>query len=399
MALISRDLIDEIKKKTDLLKLVSEFTEVIPAGNNLWMAHCPHPDHEDSTPSFRICRNSNGDWSWYCGGCHMGPKDVKHHNYGSDCFAFVSWMSDYKGSPHKIGWKEALEYLAERAGISLNTNEDNRNYKLKYLIAKKKNKELLKDSEAIKYLHDRGLTDKSIKEWLIGVSEKEEFGAKVKRISFPLLSKYNRAVGESNRAIHWDKTALYPKYRNSANSKSFHKGSYLYGLHRYDSSLKELYITEGQIDVILSSQVGMRNVVATLGTSFTKEHAMILKNMDVIPCFCMDGDEAGKKAVRRAVNILSEAEIFTKVFILPEGKDLADMALELKGELEDYIREHCMMYWEFLLQEPLAIFSAQLTQLRSKVLPEIKEAAKGITTDEDDLLMKSFVKERFGIYL
>lgn len=402
MGLLSKSFIQRVKAETDLLALVSEYTDVVPAGNNLWMAHCPHPDHHDSTPSFRICHNADGSWSWYCGGCHMGAKDMKskhHRNYGSDCFAFVSWMSDYKGSKHKIGWREAVEILAKRAGIPMEVDKYDKVYLLMRNIAKKRHKDLRQDEEAISYLHQRGLTDETIEQWMLGVSEGTEFRHTVKRISFPLFSRYNRVVGESARAIHWNKDSFWPKYRNSSNSNLFHKGSYFYGLHLYDSNLPELRITEGAMDVVLASQFGALNVVGTLGTAFTKEHVTILKAMNVTPCFCLDGDAAGQKGMRRAVDMLSEAGIYAKVCILPDGKDLADLALELQDKLEEYIETNAMMYWQYLLEEPLKAFDAQLVQLRAKLMPEIMKASKGATSPNDRILMKSFVKERFGITL
>ena len=394
----TRELIDKIKRETDLLELVSEYTKVTQVSNELWTARCPHPDHNDRTPSFRICRSNDGAWSWYCGGCHMGQKNIKSEigkNYGSDCYAFLSWMSDYKGSPHKIGWYEAVQILAARVGIPLEPDKHSKTYELLYKIARKKNRDLFQDKEVLTYLHSRGLKDKTIHEWLLGVSYRNS----VKRISFPLFSKNNEVQGESSRAVNWNRESLYPKYVNSSNSKIFHKGSYLYGLHKFDSSFSEIRITEGPIDVLLAHQNKAKNFVATLGTAFTREHAEIIRMLNVTPCFCMDGDVAGRKAVGKAVEMLTNLGIYAKVCEIPDDKDLANLALEFESDLEEYIQSHSKNYWEYLLEEPLKSFNSQLTELRKKVLPKILKARNGVANKEDFILMKSYVKEKFGVEL
>jgi len=402
MGLLTKEFIQRVKKATDLIDLVSEYTEITKAGPNLWTARCPHPDHEDSTPSFRICHNADGSWTWYCGGCHCGPKDTsakKNRNYGSDCFAFVQWMSDHKKSKRKIGWRESVEILAKRAGIPMEEDKNDKSCELMYRMATVSSKKLISNEKAMGYLHERGIEDETIKKWKIGLKERQESGHHVSRIVFPLLAKYNRVVGESARAIEWGKESPFPKYRNSANSDIFHKGSYLYGLHNYNSNFPEIRITEGTMDVVTADQFGVQNVVATLGTAFTKDHAVMLENIGASPCFVMDGDDAGMKGIEKAVNLLKEHGLYAKVCILPKGMDLADLSLKFKEKTEEWIQEHTMMYWEFVLLDALGAFENQLMQLRAKAMPAIMEASKGTTSPEDEILMKSFVKERFGIFL
>jgi len=332
----------------------------------------------------------------------MGPKNISgkgERNVGSDCFAFIQWMSEHDGTDHKISWREAVEILAKRAGIPMETDQYDKAYQLLHKIAMKRHEALSDDNEALEYLWSRGLTDETIVKWKLGVTQKNEFGHDIKRISFPLLTKYDRVVGQSCRAIKWEHDSKFPKYWNSSNSEIFHKRSYLYGMHNYDSNFPELRITEGTMDVITADQFGVMNPVCSLGTAFTREHAMIIKNMGVSVCFCMDGDEAGLKGMRRAVDILKEFGVYAKVFIIPDNMDLAEFSLKMKEKTEEYIQEHSMMCWEFELQAAMKTFSSQLTALRAKAMPDIINASKCITSQEDKILMKSFVKEKFGIEL
>ena len=402
MGHLSREFIQRVKDATNLYDLISDYTELSSAGHNLWMARCPHPDHEDSTPSFRVRHNEDGGWSWWCGGCHCGPKNLKNKknkNYGSDCFAFLQWISDYKGSKHKIEWREAVEILAKRAGIPMEEDKYDGYCKVLYGIAVKDHRGLRDLKDALEYLEGRGLDSDDLARWKIGARRLREMGEEVTRITFPLFSRYNRVVGVSERLLGWTRESRHPKYRNSRNNPVFNKSSYLYGLHRYDSNFPELRITEGAMDVVTADKFGVKNVVGTLGTAFTREHVHLIKALGAAPCFCLDGDAAGQKGTRKAVELLSEAGIYAKVCILPDGKDLADFSLELGDEIEEYIENHTMNYWEYLLIEPTKIYQAKLTEVREKILPAIIAASKGTTSPEDRLMMKSTVKERFGITL
>jgi DNA primase len=333
----------------------------------------------------------------------MGRKNLTSktlRNVGSDCFAFIQWMSEYKNTPHVIGWREAVEILAKRAGIPIEADKYDKTYRMLYAVADKRHHTLMRSLKALKYMRSRGITNETLEEWRIGLWNNHEFGQNTERINFPLFSQYNRVVGESARLIDWekDKTNI-PKYRNSSNSEIFNKSGYLYGIHRYNSDTPEVRITEGCMDVVTASQFGAINVVCTLGTAFTEEHVALIKSLKAVPCFCMDGDPAGIKGIARAVSLLAEHEIYAKVCILPNGKDLADLSLELKDEIEEWIEDHTMMYWEYLLQEPLRQYEAKLNEERRKILPMIKAADKGTTTPEDRILLKNFVKERIGIEL
>lgn len=116
---------DKIKQKINLLELIKEYTDLKPAGDNIWQGRCPHPDHDDTTPSFRVWKNNDNTWSWACMGCHVGKKDTKdnkYRNYGSDCFAFVQWMSDHKNSKHIYSFTESIMVLADKYNIPSSAN-------------------------------------------------------------------------------------------------------------------------------------------------------------------------------------------------------------------------------------------------------------------------------------
>jgi len=111
----------------------------------------------------------------------------------------------------------------------------------------------------------------------------------------------------------------------------------------------------------------------------------------------MDGDAAGLKATKKKVAMLADMGIYAKVLILPDGMDMADMANKYKDKLEEYIQMNAMPYWQFVLSEESLRFEAKLNELRAQSLPAIKMALEGVRSDEDNLLIKSYLKERFGL--
>lgn len=390
------DFKDTVKAAVNLKELVEEYTKLTPVGNNVWSGRCPHPDHEDKTPSFRVYKNKNGSWSFKCFGCQdIHEKKGENNNYGSDCFAFLQWMSNYKGSKKVLTFMDALTMLAEKEGISRpaanDTYESLCNSNEKQTIMAEQN--LLPN--VTHYLVQRGLDLDDIKQWRIGCLPFKENNKTVLRITFPLFNRQKRIVGFSSRLLIEQEG--FPKYVNSSNSVIFQKRSYLYGQHLLNFNNRDIILTEGQFDVILAAKYGLLNVTAVLGSSFTEEHAVLIKKQNMIPTFIFDNDPAGIAAVERAIKVCKKKDLSAKICILPIGQDLAEMAVTLKELLPSWIENHTVPAWRYLLEDTAVRYDAALTKLRQSLIPRINMA---LPVDQDDqVLMKSFVKERFGITL
>ena len=395
--MFSEAFIAKVKAAINLKDLAEEYTELHPAGFNMWQGRCPHPDHDDSKPSFTVYFNKDKTWSWCCYGCSADKKDVKNHQYGSDCFAFLMWLSDYKGAKHVLRWPETVRILADKAGIPM--EEDKYAGVYQDLLRKTKGYQKNLFSFVRDYLHERGMRDADIEEWKVGFGTFDERCTEqpVPRVVFPLMSRYGQVLGFSRRKMPWEPREAVPKYINSPSSSHFRKREYLYGIHRYDASFPEIRITEGQFDVILGQRYGVTNLMAPLGTAFTEEHAKFIKKEGKIPCFCLDGDAAGRKATQKKVSMLASMGVYSKVVILPDGKDMADMANICKDCLEDYIERSSLPFWQYALQDKADEFDAKINELRMTMLPDIMEACKSVRSDEENLLLSSYLKERFGI--
>lgn len=376
-----QEFVDQVKETVDMVKLVSEYTDLKKVGPNLYEGHCPHPDHHDSTPSFRVWADSQ---SWACMGCHNGKKTESnklYKNYGSDCIAFIRWIE-----PKYRNWRSAIIYLAQKYHIPIPTEENDLIYKHKKTMAYSLMYNLY--GEPLKYLQDRGLTINDCDEWMIGFDGQ--------KITFPLFDRYKNILGFTRRWLHVPEGAN-DKYKNSSNSKIFNKSNYFYGIHNLDTEFDEIRITEGSMDVILANKYKAKNVVATLGTAFTQGHIDMIKHYGKIPVFCLDGDEAGLKAVNKAITLLAEQGIYSKILILPNGKDLADMSLELKEDIEEYIQKHSITYGTYIFNQTIGEYNSKVNEIKIKMMPEFRNLLDFIPSEDEKIIIKSFIRNSMGI--
>ena len=334
----SEEFVEEVRQRNDIVDVISACVHLKRSGSN-YTGLCPF--HNEKTPSFSV---SPGKQMYYCFGCGAG----------GNVFTF---LMEYEN----LTFVEALEQLAERAGMSLpDKGEDNgearrkKNIKDKvlevYKIAAKYYYALLKSeqgNEAYNYLKKRELTDDTITRFGLGYSGKsgglyrylkcqdyqddllkqtglftydEKRGAYDKfwnRVMYPIMDRNNRVIAFGGRVMG---DAL-PKYLNSPETMIFDKSRNLYGLNFVHGKTKGMIICEGYMDVIVLHQAGFTNAVASLGTAFTSQHSSLLKRYTELVYLCYDSDGAGVKAALRAIPILKEAGIQVKVINMRPYKD------------------------------------------------------------------------------
>lgn len=414
--MIDRKFIDDMKNSIDFIEFAKRYTDLKLVGNQ-YVGKCPNPYHDDKNPSFAIYKSKTNDKYeyWRCFGCHKGDgdlvnskenkgEDIKYRVYSNDIIGFYMWVTDntnhYNYAHNKIenyteiSWFNAVKHLCEEYGIAFNNSYDNEFYRLyrKYKIMNECYLEnLYHNNHLTAYLHDRGLTNDSIKKWQIGISG-NRYGPK---ITFPLLDRQSKVVGFSQRWIdkpEWAKD----KYRNTCTTKIFNKSTFLYGLHNIDYRFKELRITEGAMDVIMADQFKAKNVVATLGTSITEQHIKIIQSLDMIPVFILDGDEAGTKALKRVINKVNDAGMYCKILFLPEGYDLCDISLEEKDDIEEYIRTNSVTYGSYLLENINSWYQSELNEINMLYKKKAYEILKKAPSIEQEIL-KSNIEERIKV--
>ena len=337
MPIYSSEVIEEVVSRNDIVDVISAYIKLKKSGSS-YVGLCPF--HNEKSPSFSV---SGTKQMYHCFGCGVGGNVI----------TFVMEYENYT-------FPEAVKMLADRAGIALPvmeySGEDRRerDIKTKLLeinkIAATFYYHQLKSpagQSGLDYLKKRQLSDKTINTFGLGYAPqltgdlyrmlkekgyddellKEsglftyEKGIREKfwnRVIFPIMDINNKVIGFGGRVMGDGK----PKYLNSPETKLFDKSKNLYGLNVARSSRKNnLIICEGYMDVISMHQAGFNQAVASLGTALTPGHARLMKRYTDNVLITYDSDEAGVKAALRAIPILKEAGLSTKVINMRPYKD------------------------------------------------------------------------------
>lgn len=361
-----KEWLDKLKEETNLKELIEERTDIVlkKAGVNRYMGRCPHPDHNDSDASFYIDLNKN---TWCCYGCHSDKKNSQEGNYGSDCIALLQWLDNGKQN-----WAYYVKELAKRINMPLPEEKNQqllmRNYKLcmKYYNSM--------TDEAYDYVYGRELENETLDKWYIGYDSYD------KRIVFPLLDSYNNVVGFNKRLIDARTKGVKQKYIHSSNSEVFEKSKYIYGLNHIDKSADYIILTEGVFDVILPQQYGVKNTICALGTTLSEYQINLLAKYDKELIVAYDCDKKGLKTLKKIMPQLKAAGIRAKMLPLPEDKDLADLALQLKEDLLEYIMDNAMSYAYYQAKEIIKDYNKELFELNYK----FTNILKAVEFDEED---------------
>ncbi|HDA7039414.1 DNA primase [Staphylococcus aureus] len=341
---IDQSIINEIKDKTDILDLVSEYVKLEKRGRN-YIGLCPF--HDEKTPSFTVSEDKQ---ICHCFGCKKG----------GNVFQFTQEIKD-------ISFVEAVKELGDRVNVAVDieATQSNSNVQIAsddlqmiemheliqefYYYALTKTVE---GEQALTYLQERGFTDALIKDRGIGfapdsshfchdflqkkgydielayeaglLSRNEEnfsyYDRFRNRIMFPLKNAQGRIVGYSGRTY----TGQEPKYLNSPETPIFQKRKLLYNLDKARKSIRkldEIVLLEGFMDVIKSDTAGLKNVVATMGTQLSDEHITFIRKLTSNITLMFDGDFAGSEATLKTGQNLLQQGLNVFVIQLPSGMD------------------------------------------------------------------------------
>lgn len=346
MEKIPYDVILDIKSKVNIVDVISEYLPVEQKGKN-YFAICPF--HDDHNPSMSISPEKQIYTCFVCGA-------------SGNVFNFVA---NYE----KVSFVSAVKKVAQKAGIKLDINvkddykpkdtKYDKYYKMFDITNKyyQNNIKSVYGKKAIEYLHNRKIDDDVINEFEIGLSMNDNNVSKLlekkgydvnelidiglcgkkdnfiydifrNRIMFPLYNLDGKPVGFSGRIYNGEKDS---KYVNSKESIIFKKGNLLYNYHRALSHAREkhqIIVVEGFMDVIRLYTIGIKNVVATMGTAITKEHANLLMKLSKNIVLCFDGDKAGEKATISALDALEKIGITPKIIRLEDDLDPDDYIIK-----------------------------------------------------------------------
>jgi DNA primase len=363
------DDVTQVRERTDIIKLLSEYITVKKAGRN-FKANCPF--HNENTPSFMISPDRG---MWHCFGCGKG----------GDAFTF---LMEYE----HMEFPEALRFLAKRAGITL--TEGPRNSELSgtreklyemntvaasfyhYLLTthkvgktalsylekrgvRKGTLETFKIGYApssgdalVRYLRKKGYSDDDLYESGLGTRRMRGMSDFfTERLMFPLIDHRDNIVGFSGRVLISD--ADGPKYINTKETPVYHKGQQFFGINiAKDAMRKEdaALLVEGEFDVISCFQEGIRNAVAIKGTALTRDQVGLLSRYVKQVILGFDDDSAGQEALVRSLAFLEDADVTTSVVNIPGGKD-PDEAIQHDPIAFKQALKHAVGVYDYLLEK------------------------------------------------
>lgn len=350
MPLYSDDLVEEVRSRSDIVDVISQYVKLHKRGSN-YVGLCPF--HNEKTGSFTVSASKQ---MYYCFGCGAGGN-------------VITFLMNYENET----FPEVLQELADRAGVELPKQEvspeakqqaDKRSRLLevqkeaaKYYYALLRSP---RGRQAYEYFHKRELSDETMRKFGLGYSDKysddlyrylknkgyedsllkdsglvsfdERHGGHDKfwnRAMFPIMDMRGKVIGFGGRVMGEGE----PKYLNSPETQIFDKSRNLYALHIAKSTKKpQMLLCEGYMDVIALHQAGFDNAVASLGTAFTTGHASLLKRYTKEVYLTFDSDGAGIKAALRAIPILKEVGLTAKVIHMEPYKDPDEFIKALGAE-------------------------------------------------------------------
>ncbi len=385
--------IKEIKERVNIVDIISGYVNLKKSGDN-FVGLCPF--HNEKTPSFTVNEKKG---VFHCFGCGAG----------GDVISFLTRIRNE-------GFNDTIRYLANIAGVQLQEKalDKNRNnyYSINEQLANYYHNLLFSDpigKKAFKYLTvERGLSTKTINDYMIGYAPNKwdtavsflktnniqfnmalDIGIIMKkqtgndyfdrfrgRIMFPIKDYRGRIIAYGGRKFEGED----PKYLNSPDSDIYKKGMSLYGIDIAKPSISKTgyaIFVEGYMDVLIMHQYGFKNTVATTGTAVSLYHINTVSRLvrDVI--FLFDGDEAGKKAAIRTLEVIIDSDIEGKFALLPQGYDPDTFVIKYGSSAMNQLITSAESLFEYYVKNALKDSKNTITD-RLKAINNIVELLKKI---------------------
>jgi len=409
------ELIEEVKRATDLVDLISSHVPLRRAGKS-FKARCPF--HEEKTPSFIV----NPERQTYrCFGC----------GEGGNAFLFLMAFE-------KVTFPEAVRILADRAGIPIRFEHgtaegvEDRTELLRALrFARDFFVRQLAGSAgeaARRYLAGRSILPPSIERFGLGFAppswdallragrgagfplpvleraglvrpgrQGSHYDQFRNRVMFPIVDAQERVVGFGARALAGGDE---PKYLNSPETPVFAKSRILYGLPQARQAIARdgfAAVGEGYTDVIAAHQEGVESVVATLGTALTRDHARLLRRFTERVVLIFDADDAGAKASRRGVETILEEDLEIRIARLPAGVDPCDLVLSRGADALREALGEASEFFEFCLEAACAEHGRSSVHGRTRIAERLLDLIAKVRNPVRQGLFLRRLSEELGV--
>lgn len=402
----SDEILDDVKSSNDIVDVISQYISLKRSGRN-YFGLCPF--HNEKSPSFSVSPDKQ---IFHCFGCGVGGN-------------IITFISKIEG----IGFKEAIEVLAERANIKLPTMDnsaDNKKeelkakvYKVNSFTAEYYHKKLYEPTSKIaqEYVKKRKLNNETIQSFKIGFSgkfdelyqalRKEGFNDEEilesglvnkndngkyidryrNRLMIPIFDERNRIIAFGGRVLDDSK----PKYINSPENIVYSKGRHLFGLNvAKKGDTKRLLIVEGYMDAISLHQRGITNVVASLGTALTTSQGWLLRKNCEQVILGFDSDGAGQTAIMRAVEVMQNMGCDMRILQMTGAKDPDEYILKYGAVRFQKLMDDAISLIEFkikVLQKDLNLENA------SDKIKFLNEIAKLISKVENTMEREIYIEK------
>jgi len=408
------DPIEEVKRKTDVVDLVSSYVSIKKSGRN-YKGLCPF--HNEKTPSFMVSPQLQ---IFKCFGCGAGG-DV------------LEFYSQIEGVP----FSESLKELARRAGVKLasrkKTPEEERREKIHeinrlaadyfhYVLTGHK-----LGKPALEFLKKRGVSSPAIEEFKLGYAPSgwDNLGRFILkkgyslteflqsglgnrsdnqrgyydffrgRVVYPLRSSTGKFSGFAGRTLGDEE----PKYINTTDTPVFEKKSFLFNFDLAKQEIKKqktAVLVEGEMDAIALYEAGIKNAVATKGTALTPEQIAALARFAQKLILCFDRDAAGLEATKKGIFIAQSAGFDVRAVLLPEGKD-PDEAVREDPEGFKKMVEKAPAVFDFYLESALARADASTPSGKKAVAAEILPVLKSLANEVEKAAYIAVLSQKIGI--
>ncbi len=415
MSMYSREIVDAIKDRSDIVDLIGTYVSLKRAGSN-YNGLCPF--HSEKTPSFTVFPDNQ---SFFCFGCEAG----------GDAFTFIMRMEnlDYKGS---------LEFLAKRAGVDLPADgrEERAGVSRKrvfemnltaarfwreclfdpvvgqkgmtYLLEKRGLSMSIIRRFGIGYapndfgaLHDvlrkQGYSDEEMKAaFLCGISQKgRAYDMFRDRVMFPVFDSTGNVIAFSGRDVGGEDQR---KYVNSSDTPAFQKRRNLFALNfAKNHCADQLILCEGNIDVVSLHDAGIENAVASLGTALTDEQARVMAKYTKQVVLAYDSDEAGQRAVHRAMGIFAKVGLDVRVLRMEGAKDPDEYIKKFGADRFRQLIKQSRSTFEFKLQGVLNRYNLDLSDEKIKAAAELCSIIARVYSSAEREVYIGAVSERLSL--
>lgn len=410
--------IEEVLQRADIVEIIEQFIRLKKRGAN-YVANCPF--HNESTPSFSV-NPARGIFK--CFGCGKGGNAVtfvQEHEKLSFPEA-IKWIASYykialqetERSPEQQivqQVEESIRVINEFATTHFQTNlwdtEDGLLIGQSYFKERGFSKEIIEQfrlgysiqnseqNDLLKALTLKGFSiEYALKSGVIKQKEDRLYDAYRGRVIFPIQNMTGRVLGFGARILVKNDKA--PKYINSPENEIYIKSKVLYGLYQsrtHIAKLDECFLVEGYTDVVSLHQGGVKNVVASSGTSLTEDQLRLIKQLTRNLTILYDGDAAGVKAALRGLDMALAAGFNVKLVLFPDKED-PDSYIQKYGAVvfNDYILKNKKDIIEFRLE--LGMEEAGRDPIKkTKLVNEIAQSISFINKTSDFVLHDYYVKE------